>query len=74
MSDFTTETRRFVGETATAVGDGYAGFRRNQQYQLQVEYRDDDTVAITLDHHAHVSPGAGPMVVSKAEWERWFQK
>lgn len=54
----TTETRTFVGETSTAVGDGYAGFRIGQTYQLQVEHR-GDKLAIVLDHHEHVSPDAG---------------
>ena len=50
----TIETRIFVGETATAVG---AGFRIGRTYKLQVEHRADDTVAIVLDHHEHVSAG-----------------
>jgi len=58
------ETRTFVGETASAVGDGYAGFRIGQTYGLQVERRDDGSVAIVLDHHAHVSQGAGPLVLT----------
>jgi hypothetical protein len=69
----TTETSTFVGETATSVGDGYAGFRIGRRYQLQVEHR-GDTVAIMLDHHEHVSPGAGPMVVSSEQFEKWFRK
>jgi hypothetical protein len=69
-----TETRTFVGETSTAVGDGYAGFRIGQQYPLSYEHRSDGTVAIKLDHHEHVSPGAGPLVVSNEQFEKWFQK
>jgi len=46
----TIENRTFVGESATSVGDGYAGFRLGRQYKLQVEHR-GDTVAIALDHH-----------------------
>jgi hypothetical protein len=68
-----TETRTFIGETSTAVGDGYAGFRIGQTYQLQVEHR-GETVAILLDHHEHVSPGAGPLVVTAEQFEKWFQK
>jgi hypothetical protein len=68
-----TETRTFLGETSTAVGDGYAGFSIGQTYQLQVEHR-GETVAIALDHHEHVSPGAGPLVVSSEQFEKWFQK
>jgi hypothetical protein len=69
-----TETRTFIGETSTAVGDGYAGFRLNQPYQLTYERRDDGTVAIKLDHHEHVSPSAGPMVVTAEQFEKWFRK
>lgn len=65
----TTKTRTFVGESATSVGDGYAGFRIGQTYQRQVEHR-GDTVAIALDHHKHVSPGAGPMGVSSEQCEK----
>jgi hypothetical protein len=41
-----TQSLPFVGETATPVGDGYAGFRVGRTYELQVERRDDGTVAI----------------------------
>ena len=68
------ETRTFIGETSTAVGDGYAGFRIGQPYQLSYERRDDGTVAILLNHHEHVSPGAGPLVVTSEQFEKWFQK
>jgi len=27
MDNYTTETRTFIGESATIVGDGWAGFR-----------------------------------------------
>jgi hypothetical protein len=70
----TIETRSFVGETATSVGDGYTGFRIGQQYQLTVEHLSNGIVAITLDHHEYVSPGAGPMVVSSEQFEKWFAK
>jgi hypothetical protein len=29
----TTETRIFIGETSTSVGDGYAGFRCDHLYR-----------------------------------------
>jgi hypothetical protein len=38
------EKRTFIGETSTAVGDGYAGFRVGRTYELQVEHRSDGTV------------------------------
>jgi hypothetical protein len=70
----TTENRTFVGETSTAVGDGYVGFRIGKTYKLQVEHRDDSAVAIVLDHHEHVSPGAGPLVVTQAQFDTWFKR
>jgi hypothetical protein len=70
----TIENRTFVGESATSVGDGYAGFRIGRTYELQVERRDDGTVAIVMDHHEHVSPGAGPLVVTQAQFEKWWVK
>ena len=33
-----------------------------------------DAGAIVLDHHPHVSPGAGPLVVSQEQFEKWFKK
>jgi hypothetical protein len=68
-----TETRTFIGESSTAVGDGYAGFRIGQAYPLIFECRDDGTVAIKLDHQ-HVSLGAGPMVLTSEQFEKWFRK
>jgi hypothetical protein len=69
-----TETRTFIGVSSTAVGDGYAGFRIGQRYPLTYERRDDGTVAILFDHHEHVSPSAGPMVLSNEQFEKWFRK
>jgi hypothetical protein len=70
----TTSTLTFVGETATSVGDGYAGFRIGRTYKLQVERRDDGTVSIVMDHHEHVSPGAGPLVVTQEQFDTWFKR
>jgi hypothetical protein len=70
----TTETRTFVGETAGAIGDGYAGFRIDRTYELTVEHRDDGNVAIVLNHHPYVSPGAGPLVITEAQYGKWFKK
>jgi len=70
----TTSTLTFVGETATSVGDGYAGFRVGRTYELQVARRDDGTVAIVLDHHEYVSTGAGPLVVTQAQFDTWFKR
>jgi hypothetical protein len=69
----TIENRTFVGESATAVGDGYAGFRLGRMYKLQVEHH-GDSVAIVLDHHEHVSTGAGPLVVTSEQFEKWFKR
>jgi hypothetical protein len=69
----TTETRTFIGETAGAVGDGYAGFRIGREYQLTYT-KEFDEVRIVLDHHEHVSPGAGPLVLTSAQFEKWFRK
>jgi hypothetical protein len=74
MPEITKETRTFVGETAGAIGDGYAGFRIDRTYELHVEHRANDTVAIVLNHHDHVSPGAGPMVITEAQYGKWFKK
>jgi hypothetical protein len=73
MENSTTETRTFVGETATAVDDGYAGFRIGQQYQLTYT-KEFDEVRIVLVHHAHVSPGAGPLVLTSEQFEKRFVK
>jgi hypothetical protein len=69
----TTETRTFVGETASAVGDGYAGFRIGRQYPLTYT-KEFDEVRIVLDHHEYVSSGAGPLVLSVEQFEKWFRK
>lgn len=65
-----TETRMFVGDTATHAFDGYAGFRIGQLYQLRFT-RDDDQVAIELDHGA---PGAFQLVVSEAQFAKCWVK
>jgi hypothetical protein len=69
----TTETRTFIGETASAVGDGYAGFRIGQEYQLTYS-KEFDEVRLVLDHHAHVSPGVGPLVLTSEQFEKWFRR
>jgi hypothetical protein len=69
----TIENRTFVGETSTAVGDGYAGFCIGRTYKLQVEHH-GDSVAIILDHQDYVSMGAGPLVVSNEQFEKWFHR
>jgi hypothetical protein len=68
-----TETRTFIGETANDVFDGWAGFRIGQQYELTYT-KEFDEVRVVLNHHAHVSPGAGPLVMSVEEFERRFKK
>lgn len=68
-----TETRTYVGESHGRAFDGMAGFRIGQQYQLTYT-REGDEVRIMLDHHEHVSPGAGPMVLTSEEFEKWFRK
>ena len=62
-----TETRTFVGETAGAIGDGYAGFRIGRQYQLTYT-KEFDEVHLVLNHHEHVSPGAGPLVLTSKQF------
>jgi hypothetical protein len=69
-----TQSLTFVGETATSIGDGYAGFRGGSTYELQVERRDNGTEAIVMDHHEHVSPGVGPLVVTPAQFDTWFKR
>lgn len=65
-----TETRTYVGETGGQAFDVMAGFRIDQQYQLSYT-QEFDEVRIVLPHG---SPGAGPLVLSVAEFERWFRK
>ncbi|TVT39601.1 hypothetical protein FNT36_18335 [Hymenobacter setariae] len=60
-----TNTHTLIGETATAVGDGWAGFRVGQRYELHVKHREDGAVAIMLDHHGHVTPGAGLVITEE---------
>jgi hypothetical protein len=68
-----TETRTYVGDSHGHAFDGMAGFRIGQQYQLTYT-KEFDEVRIVLDHHEHVSPGAGPLVVSVEQFEKWFKK
>jgi hypothetical protein len=70
MENSTTETRTFVGETATAMDDGYAGFRIGQQYQLTYT-KEFNEVRIVLPHG---SPGAEPLVLTSEQFEKWFVK
>ena len=51
----------------------FAGFRIGQQYQLSYT-KEFDEVRIVLDHHEHVSPGAGPLVLTSEQFEKWFRK
>jgi len=69
----TTETRTYVGEPTGYPFDGMAGFRLGQQYELSYT-KEFDEVRLVLDHHAHVSPGAGPLVLTSEQFERWFRK
>jgi hypothetical protein len=62
----TTETRAYIGETATSAFDGMAGFRIGQPYQLSYN-KGFNEVRITL---AHGSAGAGPLVVMNAQLEK----
>ena len=52
------ERRSFVGEAASQVSAGFAGFRIGQSYQLRYT-REFDEVRIEMDH-----AGAGLVVVS----------
>jgi hypothetical protein len=70
MPDFPTETRTFVGQTGTAAFDGMAGFRIGQRYELAYT-KEFDEVRVQLPHG---SPGAGPMVLTVAEFKKWFKK
>jgi hypothetical protein len=67
----TIETRTFVGETATSVGDGFTGFRIGQSYQLRYRVRKDGNVAVALDH----APQEGrELIVTSEQFEKWFRK
>ena len=68
-----TETRTFIGDAAAHVGDGWAGFHLGQRYELHVNYQDDGSVSLMLDHHVHVTPGAG-LVLTVEQFEKWFAK
>jgi hypothetical protein len=70
MPDFPTESRTYVGQTATRAFDGMAGFRIGQRYELTYT-REFDEVRVQLPHG---SPGTGPMVLTVAEFEKWFMK
>lgn len=50
--------------------DGWAGFRVGQRYELEVS-REFDEVRIVL---AHGSAGAGPLVVTSEQYEKWWVK
>jgi len=51
----------------------FAGFRIGQQYQLSYT-KEFDQVRIVLDHHEHVSPGAGTLVLTSEQFEKWSRK
>jgi hypothetical protein len=65
-----TETRTYVGETATAAFDGMAGFCIGRRYELSYT-KEFDKVRITIPHG---SPGAGPLVLTAEQFEKWFIK
>ena len=66
----TTETRTFVGETGTRAHDAWAGFVIDRQYQLSYT-KEFDEVRLQIPHG---SPGAVPLVLTSAEFEKWFRK
>lgn len=66
----TTETRIYVGDTGTAMVDGWAGFRLGQLYQLHVERREQGVVIITPNGQAIHSPG--PLILSEAQFDKGF--
>jgi len=72
MPDYTTETRTFVGETATAIGDGYAGWRLGRQYQVRYRQTEDGRVAVALDHE-HCRDRGLEMTVSEGQFGKWFR-
>jgi hypothetical protein len=65
-----TETRTYVGEMSTQAFDGMAGFRLGQTYELSYT-KEFDEVRVTIPHG---SPGAGPLVVTVQQFEKWFRK
>jgi len=73
MDNPTTETRTFVGESATAVTDGWAGFRLGQRYELHVTKGADRTVSIMLDKHEYAAFDIG-LVITEEQYEKWFTK
>jgi hypothetical protein len=66
----TTETRTYVGQTGTLGFDGMAGFRIGQRYELAYT-REFDEVRLQLPHG---SAGAGPLLLTVDQFERWFEK
>ena len=63
-----TETRTFIGETATQAVDGYKGLRLRQRYTGVPQ--DDGTVLVAM---VGAMVGMG-VKVSGEEWEKWFSK
>ena len=47
-----------------------AGFRIGQAYELRYT-KEFDEVRLELPHG---SPGAGPLVLTSAQFEKWFKK
>jgi hypothetical protein len=70
LTNVMTETRTYVGLTGTPAFDGMAGFRIGQRYELNYT-KEFDEVRITIPHG---SPGAGPLVVTVEQFEKWFVK
>lgn len=60
----------FVGEVGTKAVDGFAGFNLNQRYNLRYTRKDGGEVVIELDHLPH----GKQLVVTAAEFEKWFKK
>lgn len=55
---------------ANQTFDGYDGFVIDRQYQLSYT-KEFDEVRLVIPHG---SPGAVPLVLSVAEFEKWFRK
>jgi len=58
----------FIGEVGTRAVDEFEGFHLNQRYTLRYAREDAGVVTIELDH----LPYAKQLVVTAAEFERWF--
>jgi hypothetical protein len=49
--------------------DGYAGFRRNQQYMVSPDFQEDGSVQVPMPH----APQQGYATFTALQWGEWWK-